>query len=320
MKQDYSKMIEFLRDQHNMLICGHEQPDGDCLGSMTGVYNAFDGASKNWYMVLPDAVPQNLTYLPGLEHAISPEQIDFPVEAVLMLDGRGLHRTGQWLAPYLEGRRVYCVDHHMGTSFDGDHLVLEPEASATAEIIAAIVEEAGLKLDTATATCLYSGIVADTGCFRFLNTTQRSLHQAAQMLPLVDIEEVRIHLFEDCSLPNLRMKGYCCQHLQIAADGLICYAVLDKQTMADCGGNLSETYGIVNYTLMPHGVKLGILFEEHDEFVKVSFRSRHGYSVNGLAHSLGGGGHELAAGARLREPLDKAVPIVINAAKELFAK
>ena len=313
-------MIEFLRNQDNLLICGHEQPDGDCLGSMTGVYLAFDGPKKNWRMVLPDKVPQNLEFFPGLEQAVTPDTIDIPVEAVLMLDGRGLHRTGQWLAPYLQGRRVYCVDHHMGDSFDGDHLVLEPEASATAEIIAAIVEEAGIEFTPEVATCLYGGIVADTGCFRFLNTTRRSFTQAAKMLPLIDPEEIRICLFEDCTIANLRMKGYCCENLHMELDGRICYTVLDKATMARCGGGLEDTHGIVNFTLMPHGVQLGIFFEEHDEYVKVSFRSRKGFSVNELAHNLGGGGHELAAGCRVWEPVEKAVEKVIKAAKEQFAK
>jgi len=319
-EQDYSKIIQFLQQQKNMLICGHEQPDADCLGSMTAVYLAFAGEQKNWRMVLPDEVPHNLRFFPGLEQAVSPDDIDIQVDAVLMLDGRGLHRTGQWLAPYLEGSKVYCVDHHMGNSFDGDYIVLEPEASATAEIIAAIAEQAGIEMNEDIATCLYGGIAGDTGCFRFMNTTQRCFLQAARLLPYVDTENIRIHLFEDCTMANLRMKGYCCQHLHMEADGNICYAVLDKEVMESCGGTLADTHGIVNYTLMPHGVKLGILFEEHDEFTKVSFRSRKGTGVNELAHYLGGGGHELAAGARIWEKPEKAVPLVINAAKELFAK
>ncbi|MBQ1501694.1 MAG: bifunctional oligoribonuclease/PAP phosphatase NrnA [Firmicutes bacterium] len=320
MAQDYRKMIEFLETQDNMLICGHEQPDGDCLGSMTGLYLAFDGPRKNWRMVMSDPVPQNMTFLPAIDKAISPEDIDIPVEAVLMLDGSGLHRTGQWLAPYLPGRKVYCIDHHLSRSFDGDYRVLEPEASATAEIIAAIVGDAGIEMTADIATCLYSGIAGDTGCFRFLNTTQRSLRQAAQMLPFVDLEEIRIHLFEDCTMSNLQMKGYCCQNLRMEAEGRICYAVMDKETMVRLGGDINDTQGIVNYTLMPHGVQLGVFFEEHDDFVKVSFRSRKGYNACDLAHALGGGGHELAAGARIWEPLEKAVPMVINAAKEQFAK
>jgi len=319
MQQDYTEMIAFLESQNNMLICGHEQPDGDCLGSMLAVYHAFAGKNKNWRMVIPDAISENLKYLPGLSLIIKPEEIDIEVAAVLMLDGRGLHRTGSWLEPYLPGRKVYCVDHHMGSFFEGDHLVLEPEASATAEIITAIIEEAGIDPDPTVAMNLYSGIVADTACFRYLNTTPRCLAQAAKLLPKVDIEKVRIHLFEDCSMANLRLKGYCCTTMQLDCGGRLCYAALDKATIRHFGAGSEDLYNIVNYTLMPHGVQMGILFEEHDEFVKVCFRSREGINVNQLAKSLGGGGHMLASGARIKGLLEEVMPRVINAAKQVFA-
>jgi len=320
MQKDYAKMIAFLKNQHNMLICGHEQPDGDCLGSMLAVYHAFDGESKNWRLVIPDTIPENLKYLPGLDLIIKPEDIDIEVEAVLMLDGRGLHRTGFWLEPYLAGRRVFCIDHHMGSFFEGEYLVLEPEASATAEIVAAIIEEAGIDPEPIVAMNLYSGIVADTACFRYMNTTSRCLNQAAKLLPKVDMEKVRIHLFEDCSMANLRLKGYCCTTMQLECEGKLCYAALEKATMERFGAGSEDLYNIVSYMLMPHGVQMGILFEEHDGFIKVCLRSRNGVNVNRLAKSLGGGGHMLASGARIKGPLAEVMPRVINAAKEIFAK
>ena len=318
MPQDYTKIIEFLNTQHNMLLCGHEQPDGDCLGSMLAVYQAFSGQDKNWRMVCPDQIPENFDFLPGLEQIIKPDQIDISVEAVLMLDGRGLHRTGYWLKPYLTKARIFCIDHHMGDSFKGEHLVLESDASATAEIIAAIIEQAGIKLSDDAATNIYSAIAADTGCFRFLNTTSRSLTQAARLLPQIDLEQIRIHLFEDCSIKNLRLKGHCCSTMETDCGGQLCYAVIDSDTLARYAAGSDDLYGIVNFTLMPHGVQVGILFEEYDDYIKVSFRSRDGFNVNQLAKSLGGGGHKLASGARLDKPLEKSKEKVIKAAKDMF--
>ncbi|NLF80452.1 MAG: hypothetical protein GX572_04580 [Clostridia bacterium] len=317
MSEQYGKMIEFLNNQRNLLICGHEQPDGDCLGSMLATYLAFAGEKKNWRVVVSDAIPQNLLFLPGMEQVITPEQIDIDVEAVLILDGRGLRRTGFWLEPYLPGRRVFCVDHHLGSYFEGEHLVLETQASATAEIICAIIEEAGIAPDAAVATNLYAGIAADTGGFRYLNTTARCFEQAARLLPKVDIEEVRIRLFEDCSLANIRLKGHCCLNLQLEYDGRICYAFIDRAAMELYGAKNEDSFNIVNFTLMPHGVKVGILFEEREDYVKISFRSRKGIEVNRLARNFGGGGHLLAAGAKVNGTLEEIMPKVIKAAKEL---
>lgn len=320
MLSQYQEMIDFLNTQHNMIICGHEQPDGDCLGSMLAVFHAFSGDKKNWRVVAPDDIPAYLSYLPGSERIIKPENIDIDVEAVLILDCRSVQRTGLWLEPYLPGRPVYCADHHAGKRFDGTFLILEPEAAATAEIIAAIIDQAGIETTSDIAVNLYSGIVSDSGGFRYPSTTQRSLLQAAKLLPFIDLEQITVHIFEDCSLTNMRLKGYCCSSMQMLCAGQLCYAVLDKHTIAEFGAQPSDLSNIVNYTLMAHGVRLGILFEEHDEYIKVSFRSRKGINVCDLAHSLGGGGHELAAGARIYEPLAVAQELVLNAAKEIIAQ
>ncbi len=318
MNPDYQKMIEFLTTQKNLLICGHEQPDGDCLGSMFAVYHAFDGASKNWQLVGPDAPPLNLTFLPGIEQMVRPEQISIDVQAVLILDCRGLHRTGFWLEPYLPGKRVFCVDHHLGDHFDGEHIILEQQACATTEIIGAIIEQAGIELSSDAATCLYTGMVADTGGFRFPNTTSRALSQAARMLPLVDLETITMQVFEQSTMANLRLKGHCCNNMTLLEDGKICYVVFDRQTMENLGASREDVNGVVNYTLYPQGVQLGILFEEQDDLVKVSLRSRRGTSANALARSLGGGGHELASGVRIYEPLPVALTKVLDAAKEMI--
>ena len=320
MTSKYQQMIDFLNTRRNMIICGHEQPDGDCLGSMLAVYHAFSGKQKNWRLVSPDIIPPHLSYLPGIELIIKPEDIDIDVDSVLILDCRSAHRTGLWLEPYLSGRPVYCADHHEGKRFDGNYLILEPDAAATAEIIAAIIDEAGIELNADIAINLYSGIVSDSGGFRYPCTTQRSLIQAAKLLPWVDIEQITVHIFEDCSLANMRLKGYCCSSMQLTCGGQLCYAVLDRPTIESMGAKPVDLSNIVNYTLMTHGVRLGVLFEEHDDFIKVSFRSRKGINVCDLAHSLGGGGHELAAGVRIREPLAIAQERVLNAAKEMIAQ
>lgn len=317
MNPGYQKMIDFLQSQKNMLICGHEQPDADCLGSMLAVYHAFDGAAKNWRLVTPDVVPQNLTFLPGMEQIINPEQIDINVEAVLILDCRSLQRTGFWLEPYLTGRPVFCADHHMGDHFDGEHIILEADSCATAEIIAALVEAADIEMDEKTATCIYAGLMSDTGGFRYPSTTVRALNQAAKMLPIIDLEKVVMQVFEQNTMANLRLKGYCCNNMSLLEGGKICYIVLDKETLSSIGATKEDINGVVNYTLYPEGVKMGILFEEQDDMVKLSIRSRTGTSANALACSLGGGGHELASGARISEPLASTVSRVLSAAKEM---
>ena len=195
--------------------------------------------------------------------------------------------------------------------------MVETEAAATAEIIAAMIEEAGIKLDRDQAMPLYVGIVSDTGCFRYLNTTPRSMQLCANYLALgIDIEPIRIRLFEDRSYTNMRMLSFALNSLQVSADGKLAWMVVDRATMEKYHAGPGDCISIVNFSLAVVGVKIGLFFEEYEDDVKVSLRSRRGYSVNDVAAKFGGGGHVLAAGCRVIGNLKTVVPQLIKAFEE----
>lgn len=319
MRVSYQQMIRLLHTQRNMLLVGHEDPDGDCLGSLLAVYRAFDGAAKNWRMVLADEVQLNLCFLPGLTRMIKPRDIDIRPESILLVDCGDPARAGAWLPPLAAGKQLYCIDHHISNDFQGSAALVEPEAAAAAEIVAALIQQAGIDPDADTALCLYSGMAADTGCFRYLNTTPRCLRLAADLLPKIDLELVRIHLFEDRTYANLKMMAVCLNHLQVECGGLLAYSWLDQASMRQYGATARDCYNIVNYTLTLSGVQVGLLFEEYADQVKVSFRCRNGYRVDTLAQRFGGGGHLLASGCKLTGNLDQALAAVLPAARELLA-
>ncbi|MBQ6807661.1 MAG: DHH family phosphoesterase, partial [Firmicutes bacterium] len=175
MEKIYQEMRSMLNEQRELLIVGHEDPDCDCLGSMLGLYLAFDGEEKNWRMLRRDPVPANLAYLPHLDKMIDPAELDIPGQAVLLLDCGEARRTGSWLADMLPGKKLYCIDHHISNAFQGDLALVEPEAGAASEIVAALALADGRKISDEAALCLYSGMAADTGCFRYNNTSPRSL-------------------------------------------------------------------------------------------------------------------------------------------------
>lgn len=321
MKSDYGVLIDKLREGREIIVCGHINPDPDCIGTMLALDRAFGGQSQGWRLLMGDPLPAYLDYLAGIERFITPDALDIEPRTVLLVDCSEPERCGGWLPPLIEQYRpqLYCLDHHQSNDFSGDGLVLETDAAASGEIAAVLIEKAGIEIDTAIATQLYTAIVGDTGCFRYTNTTPRTLRIGANLLDKhIDAELIRIRLFESNSYKNMRMIRAAFDNMQVEADGRLCYMVIDRQAMAEAEAVGSDCDNIVSNTLTLDGVKIGLLFEEYQDFVKVSMRCRSGYRVDQLAQRFGGGGHLLASGCRFKGGLEQAKTMVLAAARQLL--
>ncbi len=321
MKSDYGVLIDKLRDCHEIIVCGHVNPDPDCIGTMLALDQAFAGKSKGWRLVMDEPVPSYLDYLDGIDRFITSDALDIRPQKVLLVDCSEPERCGSWLPPLIEQYQpqLYCLDHHLSNEFVGDGMVLETDAAASGEIAAVLLEKAGIEIDTAIATQLYTAIVGDTGCFRYTNTTPRTLRIGADLLAKhIDVEQIRIRLFESHSYTNMQMIRVAFENMQVELNGQLCYMIIDHQSMLDAGAASGDCDNIVSNTLTLSGVKIGLLFEEYPDMVKVSMRCRNGYRVDHLAQSFGGGGHLLASGCRIKASLEQAKTEVLAAARQLL--
>ena len=315
----YKEILSILQSQRRLLLSGHEEPDCDSLGTVLGTYLAFGGREKGWRMAYSGPIPADLGFLPGLEQmspldAISADDFD----AVLLIDCSDLPRAGEKMPKLAEGKPLYCIDHHVSIGTCCDLALVEEESSATGEIMTAICVKAGMQFSDEVALCFYSAMVSDTGGFRYLNTTSRSLHLASLLLPQIDLELVRINLFENRSYANLKIIAACLEKLTVSCQGLLAYAYIDRETMLRLHADATDCYNIVNHVLSLRGVKIGIVFEEYEDHVKISFRSRRGYAIDGLARSFGGGGHQMAAGCKINGSLFNVITSVVAAAEKII--
>jgi len=316
---DYPQMMDFLLHCEDLLITAHLDPDPDCIGSMLGLYHMCGGAKRGWMLVLEDEIPLNLYYLPGQELILKPQQLTRQPQAVLLVDCGELGRASRgWLDAHSD-LPFYCIDHHISNRFQGQLAIVEPDASSTGEIIAALLQEARLPLHLEAATCLYSAIIADTGGFRYLNTTSRALALAAILLACgVDKEQIRIQLFESRSPAAMAMLKTAFNNLQVIAEGQLCYTFIRWEEMRQAGALKGDLHNIANYTLHQRGVKVGLFLEEYEDHVKLSLRGRQGWRVDQLAQAWGGGGHVLAAGCSLPGSLETVLPQAIAGMTELL--
>ena len=315
----YADIISVLRQQERLLIAGHEDPDCDSLGSCLGLWQAAGGREKQWTLLRTGEAPANLSYLPGLDLFTDPAAVDAAAyEAVLLVDCSQLSRCGDWMPALAAGKKVYCIDHHEVLLPEGLINVVEPEAAAAAEIVTCICREAGFTVTDEAALCLYSGLAADTGGFRFRNTSARCLEAAAFLRPQIDSELVRIQLFENRSYANMKMLAACLREMQVECGGRLAYSWLSRAEMERYHAGYNDCHNIVNNLLELAGVKVALMFEEYEDHVKMSFRCRDGWRVDALARTFGGGGHVLASGCKQEGGLAQVMPKVLAEARRLF--
>ncbi len=271
-----------------VLAC-HVNPDGDALGSMLGLTLALLPLGKTVTCLSEDGVPDILTFLPRAELVQqTTDQAEF--DLALVVDSGDLPRVGQTVQPIIRrANRVIDVDHHVTAGAFGDIRVLDARAASTAEIVYALLQALQAPITPEIATCLFTGIITDTGSFRFQNVTPNTLQVAAALLeagaPPAFISE---HVFENRTFAATQLLGHALASLQKTSDSRIVWASITASDFTEVGATDQDTEGIVSYVRGVQGAEVGILFREMTGGgIRVSLRSRE--TVN-VAEERGGVG------------------------------
>ncbi len=302
-------------ESRSIVLACHINPDGDALGSLLGLALALIPLGKNLVCLSQDGVPDILRFLPGAEMVV--QTTDVPMfDLALVVDSGELARVGETVKPVVaRARRVVDIDHHITVGSFGDIRILDAYAASTAEIVYALLQTLGAPITPDIATCLFTGIITDTGSFRFQNVTPNTLRVAAKLLeagaPPAHISE---NVFENRTFAATRLLGSALSGLTQTADGRIIWTRITAQDFRTLGATDQDTEGVVNYVRGVRGAEVGILFREMDTGkVRVSLRSRESVNVAEIAARFGGGGHRMASGCTVDAPLAEAEQAVVSA-------
>lgn len=323
-KYDFKPVCEALSEARRAIVIGHVSPDGDCVGSALGLAHGLRAVGKDAQVVFYDDVPRYLQFLPGAEDVIKPEatgEVFGKPDLVILVDCATLDRTGgDWLRGYLDDTPLVIIDHHAMRDDIPAASLIDPRAAATAELIFLLLLEMGVSINLSMARCLYAALCTDTGGFRFTNTKTQTLRIAAELLDMgIDLEEMRVQLFESRSYQHIRLLGNVLANLQKTDDNKIAWCWVDAELREKIGANTEDAGNISGSTMMLEGVKIGIFLDQRTpDAVKVSFRGRNGYNVGGLAARFGGGGHYAASGCTVPGTVAEVLPVMLAAAKELL--
>jgi phosphoesterase RecJ-like protein len=315
------EIAELLLNLDNYTIVSHIIPDGDCVGSMLGLYLSLKKSGKQVIMTLSDPVPEKYYYLPQWDKIKKPSELDFLSENVIFLDCADKERAGEeFLALLSNTATIINIDHHLQCNLYGNYNYVKPQASATGEIIFSLLQNMKMEISKDIADCLYAAIVMDTGSFMNSNTTSDTMRITASLLDAgANVDQARIRLFESKPRKEVLMLGKALQHIGFSDDGKIAWLSLSYDEAKGLNALDFHPEGIINYTRMINGVQVGILFRETEPgVIKIGFRSKGDIDVAKIAAKYNGGGHRQAAGASQEGTLEEVQWQVINTVKDVI--
>lgn len=313
-----------VRASKRVVLTAHRSPDGDAVGSCLALRHLLAGMGVASDVVLPDAYPAFLHWMPGHDeivlHEDNPhgaERLVDQADVVFCLDFNAVSRAGglsESLQRACEGDAyVVMIDHHQEPEAFADLVLSDPAAGSTAELVHRLMHAWGQSkvLTSDMAACLYCGLVTDTGSFRFPSVGPHTHLMAAELLA-TGMDHSRIHslVYDTNRLEQVQLTAYALSEklrVHVAHRAAILSLSLDE--LARYQAQKGDTEGLVNRALSIQGVNLAVFVKEDVGRVKLSFRSRGSFSVRDVAatHFHGGGHHNAAGGACEGETLEEVV-------------
>ncbi len=308
-----------IREARSVALACHVNPDGDALGSMLALGIAIKrrSPSKEVVVLSADGVPEIYCFLPGASLIRRNTELrDF--DLAIALDSGDLSRIGQSLVPVFNtAKKQIDIDHHVGEGAFGDIRLLDSTAAATAEIVFELLQTLGTPIDADIATCLLTGVITDTGSFRFMNVTPRTLRTSAILIEAgASPSAISERVFDNRTFGATRLMGNTLSSLSSSEDGRIVWAHITAQDFALSQATDEDTEGFINYVRAVRGAEVAILFRETSpQSIRISLRSTQNVNVAQIAAQFGGGGHRMAAGCSYNGPLAEAEAAIVGATK-----
>lgn len=326
---EVSDLKEYIDNAEHIIICCHKSPDGDALGSCLAWAEYLRQYGKEPVVAIPDAYPDFLQWLPGTEkvmrydkraEAINDEFVK--ADLVFCLDFNGVERLDNMQVALLESaaKRI-MIDHHLDPKMETNMTISHPELSSTSELIFRIIWQLGGFEDMSKkcATCIYCGMMTDTGGFAY-NSSQPEIYFIVCQLLTKKINKDRIHrnVFNNFSPWAIRFRGYLmAQKLNVINELHAAFFSITRDDMTRFHFIKGDAEGVVNEPLRIKGLKLSISLREDDRIdnlIWISLRSVDSFPCNKMAEDFfNGGGHLNASGGRLYCSISEAEGIVRQA-------
>jgi phosphoesterase RecJ-like protein len=311
-KATLEKASQLICQAHQPLLVCHVAPDGDALGSLTGLAYALQQLDQAPIAACSDTIPSHLSYIPHVDTVV--RSVRGPFDLIVALDCSDLRRLGDVTElPQFGQRPLINIDHHVTNVGYGDVDLVDPAASSTAEVLLRLIDHLGVPLDETLATCLLVGVVTDTRGFRTDNVTPPTMETALRLMEAgASLPSVTRRGLDTRPTVGICLWGAALSHLR-SQDGVI-WTSIPVDMRRGVGYQGDGDAGLASFLVSAEEADVAVVFvEQGDGRVDVGLRADPGFDVAQFALRFGGGGHALAAGFSIPGPLETAEERVLNA-------
>ncbi len=327
-KDDIHNLKQLLSTPKNIVIVPHKNPDGDAIGSILGLYHYLKMQNHRVLPIAPNDYPNFLKWMPGedvvLNYDTNSEMSNAEIEKadlIFTLDFNALNRIGEMEAPVTNSKAIkIMIDHHQQPDDYAKFVYSDVTMSSTCEMVYNLIDMLGDVdlIETNIATCLYTGIMTDTGSFRFSCTTTQTHKIIGNLIEKgANNAQIYSNIYDTYSYNQLQLLGCALKNLKVLPEYKTAYISLSQEELNTFNFKKGDTEGFVNYGLALEGIVFSVIFIENlqDNIVKISLRSKGDFSVNEFARDhFEGGGHINAAGGKsdliLKDTIEKFISIL----------
>lgn len=319
---DILAIQELLATPKKITIIPHRSPDGDAMGSTLALYHFLLKLNHKVTVISPNEFPDFLAWMPSSEKVLVFEndtqicsKILNEAEIIFTLDFNALHRTGEKMEVFLKQLKsiFIMIDHHQSPDFYAKYTYSDTNFGSTCEMIYNFIEQLNQKklIDKTIATCIYTGILTDSGGFKYPKTTGKTHRIVADLIDLgVENTEIPNLLFDNNSYSRLQLLGRAMSNMKVFPEYKTAYTTLSQKELDEFNYVKGDTEGIVNYGLSIKDIIFAAIFIEHtdEKIIKISFRSQGNFDVNHFAREyFSGGGHINAAGGKSNKSMAETI-------------
>lgn len=323
--KDLSVLKSLVDNAKRIVLTCHVAPDGDALGSTLAFCQVLKAMGKNSIVVSPDRPPRSLAFLPGINDLVAASCNTYQArglmrnaDLIICLDFNALKRLDLLSGPVTSAKAPkVLIDHHLDPENFAAVTFSFPSMAATCQLLFHILDAEGWLryLDRDGASCLYTGLMTDTGNFSY-NSSNPDLYLiiASLLEKGIDKDDLYTKACNTFSESCLRLNGFAlCEKMQVFAEHKAALIVLTREDLERFGYIKGDTEGLVNKPLAIPGVEYSVFIREDESMIKVSMRSKGNFPVNKLCEQyFNGGGHRNAAGGEMTLPLTDVVDVFLD--------
>ena len=302
---------EEIQKAQDIVILTHENPDGDAIGSSLAMYITLKKLGKQVDVIIPE-FPKVYSFLPGAEE-IKKEGKEEIYDLAICVDVTGIGRLNGY-SKYFEDAKVKIqIDHHQVNEMFADYNFVNPASPACAQNLIFIIEQLGVEIDKEIGTCLLTGIITDTGGFKYEGVSAETFEFTSWLLAKgVNVSNVYKKVLQMKTRANFELRKLIMNRMEFLCDNKVTFTYMTLEDEKNVGAMPGDNEGLVEVGRDIDGVEVSILLREKQNGYKVSLRSNYYVNVSDVCVTFGGGGHIKAAGCDIQESLENVKQKIIS--------